>query len=62
MALMWRRISIAGASNWISYSTANKIFAFLAGNDWAGLSAERLLPARAGHLWESHLLSRWRHL
>ena len=44
------------------YSTANKIFAFLAGNGSAGLSAERHLPARAGHLWYSHLLSRWRHL
>ena len=48
---------------WMSnYSTANKFFAFLAGNSWAGLSAERPLPARAGHLWYSHLLSRWRHL
>ena len=45
-----------------TYSTANKIFAFLAGNSWAGLSAERPLPARAGQLWYSHLLSRWRHL
>ena len=45
-----------------NYSTANKIFAFLAGNGSAGLSAERPLPARAGHLWYSHLLSRWRHL
>ena len=44
------------------YSTANKIFAFLAGNGWAGLNAERPLPATAGHLWYSHLLSRWRHL
>ena len=44
------------------YSTANKIFAFLASNGWAGLSAERPLPARAGHLWYCHLLSRWRHL
>ena len=46
----------------LTYSTANKNFAFLAGNGWAGLSAERPLPARAGHLWYSHLLSRWRHL
>ena len=45
-----------------TYSTANKIFAFLAGNGSAGLSADRHLPARAGHLWYSHLLSRWRHL
>ena len=45
-----------------SYSTANKIFAFLGGNGWAGLSAESPLPARWGHLWYSHLLSRWRHL
>ena len=44
------------------YSTANKIFAFLAGNGWAGLSAEHPLPARAGHLWYNHLLSRWWHL
>ena len=46
----------------LRYSTANKMFAFLAGNGSAGLSAERPLPARAGHLWYSHLLSRWRHL
>ena len=44
------------------YSTANKIFAFLAGNGWAGLNAERPLPVTAGHFWYSHLLSRWRHL
>ena len=44
------------------YSTANKIFAFIAGNGRAGLSAERPLPARVGHLWYSHLLCRWRHL
>ena len=38
-----------------TYSTANNIFAFLAGNGSAGLSAERLLPARAGHLWYGQL-------
>ena len=39
------------------YSTANKNFAFLASNGWAGLNAERPLPTTAGHLWYSHLLS-----
>ena len=58
----WKFCVYAKNDYFVTYSTANKIFAFLAGNDSAGLSAERPLPARAGHLWYSHLLSRWRHL
>ena len=30
------------------------------GNSWVGHSTEPPLPVRAGHLWYSHPLSRWR--
>ena len=46
----------------MTYSSANKPLAFLAGNRSVGLSAECLLPARMGHFWFSYLPRLWRHL